>query len=319
MRISLLCLICLLSLTQISAQVRILPLGNSITQGQKGHPSYRPILWQMLQDAGLEVDFVGSMQQPYLCEAEESPDFDPDHEGHWGYRTDQIIVHQGANNNCRAASESGSLYRWLKAYTPDIALIHLGTNDLFQRPYFHFDEVIEAILSNLQVVFETLQKDNPEIVIYLAQLIPTSMWQHQGAIEDFNAVLPDFVERMAGAGYQIKLVPMPLGFDPDRHTYDQVHPNPEGARLMADKWRDAIMGDFAHLSLHPLRCPGLHQIILSDHWRNAAEIQLLDQEFRLIQNFQAAEGRVELASVKRGIYFLRSGEMMEKVYVSGGE
>jgi len=50
--------------------------------------------------------------------------FDQDHEGHWGWRTDEIL-------NGRLAA--GSLTEWLDYYTPDVVLIHLGTNDVYQN------------------------------------------------------------------------------------------------------------------------------------------------------------------------------------------
>ncbi len=77
-----------LSITSINlaAQepVRIMPLGNSITYGNY-HPELRPEglitgyrqpLWIMLQEAGYEVDFVGSR----ATGADAEPAFDPDNE-----------------------------------------------------------------------------------------------------------------------------------------------------------------------------------------------------------------------------------------------
>ena len=41
-------------------QVRILPLGNSLTDGDGEHNSYRKPLWHMLDSAGFNADFIGS-------------------------------------------------------------------------------------------------------------------------------------------------------------------------------------------------------------------------------------------------------------------
>jgi len=42
---------------------KILLLGDSITHGASYAPGYRPYLWDMLNDAGYNVDFVGSMSR----------------------------------------------------------------------------------------------------------------------------------------------------------------------------------------------------------------------------------------------------------------
>ncbi|TGE14054.1 hypothetical protein [Hymenobacter elongatus] len=64
-----------------SAQVKIMPLGSSATQGDDKHNSYRRPLWQKLQAGGYSVDFVGSQQGNYQGPTP-TPDFDLDHEGH---------------------------------------------------------------------------------------------------------------------------------------------------------------------------------------------------------------------------------------------
>jgi predicted small lipoprotein YifL len=40
--------------------LRIMPLGDSITEAEAGHNSYRRVLWKRLNGAGCSVDFVGS-------------------------------------------------------------------------------------------------------------------------------------------------------------------------------------------------------------------------------------------------------------------
>lgn len=123
-----------------AAQTRILCLGDSITQSDNLHKSYRYNLWTKLIDAGTEFDFIGSVSSnnggsptwpDYLGKA-----FDRDHEGHWGWRADEIRA---------------SLPGWLANYTPDIALIHLGSNDLIQfQSVASTVEEISATVSNIE-------------------------------------------------------------------------------------------------------------------------------------------------------------------------
>jgi len=70
--------------------VKIMPLGDSITQGYRGRDSYRRDLWLKLRKSGADVDFVGSMKNNFMGTPAHE-DFDMDHEGHWGWRADQIL------------------------------------------------------------------------------------------------------------------------------------------------------------------------------------------------------------------------------------
>ena len=111
-------------LPQLNNMINITTVGDSVTQAESGRDSYRADLWDLLIGAGYDIDFVGSENKNKDNTDFPDSSFDPDHEGHWGWRTDEI-------NNGR--SGEGSLSDWLTGYTPDIALIHLGTNDLFQN------------------------------------------------------------------------------------------------------------------------------------------------------------------------------------------
>ena len=111
------------------AITRIMPLGDSITTGSSSgvadrvfYISYRKALYDKLKAAGYVVDdeiFVGS-----LISGQSEADFDPDHEGHGGWRADQIV-----NGNILVPSQ-GKLDEWLNAEEPNIILLHIGTNDI---------------------------------------------------------------------------------------------------------------------------------------------------------------------------------------------
>ena len=64
--------------------VRVMPLGDSITEGTQVPGGYRIGLWQRLAAGGYRVDFVGSQSNGPASLG------DHDHEGHPGWRIDQI-------------------------------------------------------------------------------------------------------------------------------------------------------------------------------------------------------------------------------------
>ena len=56
---------------------------------------------------------------------------------------------------------------WLKSYTPDVVLMHLGTNDLLQR------QSASSTVNELEQIIEVLRTDNRSVIILVAKLIPT--------------------------------------------------------------------------------------------------------------------------------------------------
>ncbi len=105
----------------VGAANNIMPLGDSITWDDRDNDTrsdgekiaYRYRLWQLLTDAGYEIDFVGSEYTGY--------DFFPDaeNEGHPGWTDDDIAA---------------SVYDFLSDNPAKIILLHIGTNDLNPDP-----------------------------------------------------------------------------------------------------------------------------------------------------------------------------------------
>src|SRR5579859_901846 len=93
--------------------VPIMPLGDSITAGvgSMNGSGYRAALWYDYQAAGYRVDFVGSGHNG-------PQDFPQQHEGHPGWRIDQLSAH---------------IVGWLATYQPHIILLQIGTNDILQH------------------------------------------------------------------------------------------------------------------------------------------------------------------------------------------
>ena len=130
--------------------VRIMPLGDSITEGTSGDATWRYWLQKSLESNGCVVDFVGSRRGVRYGQARFS-DFDPDHEGHWGWRISQV---------------KAEIDRWASDAKPEIVLLHLGTNDLGSDP--------ERIAAGLGAIVTSLRRANPAVEIYLARLIPAA-------------------------------------------------------------------------------------------------------------------------------------------------
>lgn len=197
-------------------ELRIMPLGDSITQGYAA--SYREPLWHALQDAGWEVDFVGSMDR-YYGGGMRPQQYDPDHEGHWGWFADEVLA--------RIAD-------WAARAEPDIALVHLGTNDIGsgQGP--------QDTVKEVERIVGLLRQQNPNIHVLLAAIIPIG---HAGAnirVKTYNAALGALAGSLDDARSRILLVDQFSGFDASQDTYDGLHPNESGIQKMAIRWLSAL-------------------------------------------------------------------------------
>lgn len=199
------------------APLRIMPLGDSITQSDSEHDSYRRPLFHALTEArsGAPVDFVGSLSTNHRG-APPRPDFDLDHEGHWGWRVDEILER---------------LPGWLEAHRPDVVLVHLGSNDIFQR------EPNDETVRELSALVDTVLAAEPSATILVAKIISTTTPAANARILDFNARLSGLETQYRGA---VRLVDHHTGFVAERMTYDGVHPNEEGERHMAERWLEAL-------------------------------------------------------------------------------
>ena len=198
--------------------VRIMPLGDSITQSDHRHESYRRPLWHKLKKAGYDVDFVGSTQRHHKGDGPKN-DFDMDHEGHWGWRGDEIYE---------------KIEGWAAAAKPDIVLCHLGTNDVFQK------QSARNAVMDIDAIIDVLRKQNPKVTILLAQVIPTTRLDKP--IVELNTTLAAYAKKKHTETSNVILVDQYTGFDAKKDTFDGVHPDGSGEEKMASKWFAALEG-----------------------------------------------------------------------------
>jgi len=222
--------------TNSTVTIKILALGDSITQAESNRASYRYPLWKKLVDAGLNFDFVGSMNKQFgpgiPPHAEyKGRKFDTDHEGHFAWAAEEFLRGRGFDNG----SGAGKLQDWLTKYNVDIALIHLGTNDAFMR------QSNQSTSDELKSIVSLIREDNPGVIILLARLIPTTRTaKDTKAVVSLNETIVKLSKSLGTTDSPVILVDQFAGFDGEADLYDKVHPNTQGEEKMAAKWFDAI-------------------------------------------------------------------------------
>lgn len=199
------------------AQTRIMPLGDSIT----GSPGcWRALLWNALQNAGFtSIDFVGTLP-PQGCAVAH----DGDNEGHGG-----ILATNMADQN--------QLPPWLAATRPDIVMMHLGTNDVWNA------RTPAVILTAFSKLVDQMRAQNPNMKILVAQIIPmnpSNCPDCASRVVSFNAAIPAWAAGKTTAQSPIVVVDQWTGFNTATDTFDGVHPVDSGNQKISNRWFPAL-------------------------------------------------------------------------------
>lgn len=226
----------------IDGAVRIMPLGDSITEGTSiggssdlpppgQRVAYRRKLFSDLEalSPNYSVNFVGSQSNGSSA----SPAIgDPDHEGHGGY-----CDGPGIGNSCSFGNVASNVIGWLNTNPADVILLHVGTNDFETNN----PNDVAMILDNI----ESWAANNFPVSVFLARTIPT----RDGTldVETYN----NNVDTVAGDRPHVTIFrvdqqgALAVSGSPNvanaSYMGDNLHPNQAGYDRMADAWKAEIL------------------------------------------------------------------------------
>jgi hypothetical protein len=200
-------------------------IGDSITQGGKRHIeeyTYRLPLQIILYEQGIALDFIGSQTKGLHSDATwpdvaEGIPFDPDHDGYYGNKTADVV------RKTIAAYHQDS--------PPDLALVHLGTND---QKHGNFETTVGNPLREL---VRFLRHQNPQVIVLLGHL----NFNDSEAATEIRQVVEAVARDLDTKVSPVKTVHHYRGWyenpeHPYADTYDWAHPNIKGQEKMARRW-----------------------------------------------------------------------------------
>jgi lysophospholipase L1-like esterase len=192
--------------------LRIMPLGDSITDGMGVAGGYRTDLWQYFRADGQTVQFVGSEYggPPALG--------DRDHEGHPGWETAQLDRH---------------VTSWLRTYEPDIVLLHIGTNDVLHGK-------APTAPARLRTLLGHIVSAAPQAKVYVASIIPLRLLGLDARVRRYNRAVSRIVAEEAAGGAHVRMVDMHSAVEPSDLLDDGIHPDGGGFSKMAARWYGAL-------------------------------------------------------------------------------
>jgi len=189
--------------------LRVMPLGDSITLGT-GAPtrsSYRIALAERLLRGGMQINYVGSESN--------GAGEDTEHEGHGGWDIGQL---------------SERLDGWLAEASPDIVLVHAGTNNITQGDGGY------TTARKLSAMIDQIRAARPEAYIFVAQIVSSRVPRELAQDRIYNQLIPGLVADKNDPLISVVDQTTVGGID----LHDLHHPNAFGYSKMAYNWYQAM-------------------------------------------------------------------------------
>jgi lysophospholipase L1-like esterase len=194
--------------------VRLMAVGDSITEGGDYFTCYRPRLRDQLQAAGYAVEFVGTRTSATASGPLA-------HEGYSGKNTEWLLANVPAH---------------FRAHPADIVLLHSGHNHTVE------EQPVPGIVAATGQLIAAFRAANPRVTVLLAQVIPAGKLPKYAYLPELNAALAQLAARLDTPAQRVILVDQATGFDWRTDTVaDHVHPNAAGAAKMAARWLAALV------------------------------------------------------------------------------
>lgn len=205
-------------------EVRIMPLGDSLTSGYPGSDSYRACLLKLLKQNKFNVNFVGSQSDG----TKDLPD--KDHEGHGGYTSSQL---------------EGCVYKWIDQFSPQIVLLLIGTNDMCQNV------PPEVCSSNIGRIIENIMLKSKGIRVFVSSIPPLGYGTKiNNNIVDTNNLIKSVIEAEKSKGFFVRYVDGGSLVSVEDLYKDHVHINPDSGanEKLAAAWDEALEDSVAELN-----------------------------------------------------------------------
>ncbi|MDI6794201.1 MAG: Ig-like domain-containing protein, partial [bacterium] len=247
------------------AAPKIMPLGNSITHGYLDdgcdtciyeREGYRRFLDELI-DPGYGtpakiINFVGSVKTGLKDWSDSA------HCGYPGSTADELIT--GIESpwivdpyNKHNPPTHAPLANLLTAHTPDIILLHIGTNDIYWNDTMPTGNVVASTSQDINRIISIIYNYRATTRIFVAGIIPvvqgvvSNPAEFNAKVVDLNDSISQLVSDWAGdTGALITYINHYSQFagHPEYMSSGGVHPNTTGYQVMANTW-DAAIHDIA--------------------------------------------------------------------------
>lgn len=208
-------------------EVRVMAVGDSITHGVPvpvPSASWRLPFTLSLNEDGCLFEMVGSQSTNEGHSALVSP-----HESYSAHQAGHFIT--GFTNY---AGTNDGIFSSTATYSPDVVLLHIGTNDAVQ------EQDNQETLQEIDQIITTILDTDSDVLV--ANIIPTFTEDHLDGVDarimELGSMIEAYVAQLANP--DVIMVDVRSGFTQDLMYDDGIHPNDRGSEHIADAFYDAF-------------------------------------------------------------------------------
>lgn len=258
--------------------IKIMSIGDSITDGYGVDGSYRKFLYHNLTEKGYSIDMVGpnwSWGNADYTDSETSETFTYD-AAHCGYSGYAIKEYSGRSGILETIKNGN----YLSEHSPDIVILQIGTNDVIDNHEIdsageRLEVLADYILSNISsesalfiTTIPNLDPNRSDVYSWFGNYRHSADWQTnytdeqveenvQAQINNYNAQVKKLVEAKQTSGVTNIYYGNINSVVTDVKTQlgDGVHPNNVGYKLMGEYWTGVIDSYLSGESSQPTEPP----------------------------------------------------------------
>ena len=212
--------------------VRIMLVGDSMTEGSSGDWTWRYRLAKYLDAGGVDYKFVGPrttmldlVTNEHTSEEYADPAFDQHHFARWGQSLHAILDENAPT------TEDGIGWA-VSTYQPDVVVEALGVNDLL------YGSSPQETLDVAQRFVDEVRAAKPDTPLVLST-VPDVQYAH---VTDYNALLAQTAPTWSTPESPVVVSDPSPGWDPTTDTCDNTHPSAIGEVKIAAAQQDALAG-----------------------------------------------------------------------------
>lgn len=187
--------------------IKVMPLGDSITQVGGTAMGFKGYLLDKLVAAGYTIDYVGSQRASGPAELK-----DWDHEGHSGWQ----------NSNFQPVVQG-----YVSTYTPNVIIFHVGTNDIWSN----IDP--NLAITRMRDVLSKIYAGKPDTHVIVAKIIRMNIGK-DAEWQSYNNQIPGVVNDFKAQGRKITMADLSNTLSTSDLQSDGIHVTTAGHMKMAD-------------------------------------------------------------------------------------
>ncbi|MBR5370619.1 MAG: hypothetical protein IK130_00245 [Oscillospiraceae bacterium] len=221
-----------------STKLRVMCMGDSITDGFWLTGGYRNTLCSMVTENGLagRIDFVGPNWG-----ISTSDGYDPNHAGFSGYSIDNIAQEDSVSGG--RIGLSSFMETMLETHPADVIFLQIGTNDILslydldhfgERLEHLVDMILPALPENGMLYLATLPAMDANDHLYISEYYFT-VESMDAAVAQCNAQIKALAQKKKAAGQPVTLADV-NGVLTKADLYDGVHPSEAGYQKLGEFW-----------------------------------------------------------------------------------